>query len=112
MYWKKKYENVFAVKTFERGSSVNAEAIFTAIMANTNESILRKVYSVMSNTTALHTGKISGVNKRLTDFYKSRHHRNIHLLECLFYVNEIYLTHIIAKIEGKKDQEPCKKVHR
>ena len=98
----KKYEKVVAVKTFEKGSSVNAEAVFAAIMENTNESILRKVYSVMSNTTALNTRKASGVNKQLTDFYKSRHHRNIHSLECLFHVNEIYLTHIIAKIEGTK----------
>ena len=82
---------------------MNAESVFTAIMENTNESrpILRKVYSVMSDTPALNTGKISGVNKRLTDFHNCRHHRNIHLLECLFHVNEIYLTHIIAKIEGK-----------
>ena len=90
----KKYEKVVAVKTFERGSSVNAEAVFTAIMENTNLSILRKVYSVTSDTTALNTGKISGVNKRLTDFYKSRHHRNNYSQECLFIISKRSTTRI------------------
>ena len=57
----------------------------------------------MSDTTFLNTGKISGVNKRLTDFYMKYHGKNIHSLECLFHVNEIYLLHIIAKIEDKKN---------
>ena len=56
----------------------------------------------MSDTTSLNTGKMSGVSKRLTDFYKKHHGRNIYSLECLFHVNEIYLKHIIAKIEGEK----------
>ena len=30
------------------------------------------------------------------------HDCNIHSLECLLHVNEIYFTHTIAKIEGKK----------
>ena len=48
----------------------------------------------MSDTTSLNTGKVSGVDKRLTDFYQKYHGRNIHFLECLFHVNEIYLiTH-------------------
>ena len=66
------------------------------------KSILDKVYAVMSDTTALNTGKMSGVNKRLADFYKLHYDRNIHSLECLFYVNKIYFTQAIAKIEGKK----------
>ena len=28
--------------------------------------------------------------------------KNIHSLECLFHMNEIYFTHTIAKIEGTK----------
>ena len=40
---RKKVEKVVAVKTFEKGSSVNAEAVFAAVMENTNESIPRKV---------------------------------------------------------------------
>ena len=99
---KQKYEKDVAVKTFEKGMSVNAESVYDAISGNMSGNVLKKVYSVMSDTTALNTGKISGVNKRLTEFYKFHHRRNIHSLECLFHVNEIYLTHVIAKIEGKK----------
>ena len=69
-----------------------------------DQSILDKIYSVMSDTTALNTGKMSGVNKRLANFYKSHHDRNIHSLECSFRWNEFYFTHAIAKIEGKKKE--------
>ena len=67
-----------------------------------DQSIVDKVYSVMSDTTALNTGKMSGVNMRLADFYKLHRDRNIHSLECLFQVNKIHFAHAIAKIEGKK----------
>ena len=67
-----------------------------------DQSILDKVYSVMLDTRALNTGKMSEVNKRLADFYKLHHDHNIHSLECLFHVNEIYFTHAITKTEGKK----------
>ena len=108
----KKGEKVIAVKMFEQGRSVTAESVFTAIAEHVNQSILDKIYSVMSDTRALNTGKMSGVNKRLVDFYKLHHDRNIHSLECLFHVNEIYFTHAIAKIEAKrKDQELWKMDH-
>ena len=86
----KKCEKVIAVKTFEKGRSVTAESVFTAITEHVDQSSSDRVYLVMSDTTALNTGKISGVNKRLADFYKLYHDRNIHSLECLFHVNEIY----------------------
>ena len=66
----KKKVRVIAVKTFGKGRSATAESVFTAITEHVDQSILDKVYSVMSNTTALNTGKMSGVNKRLADFYK------------------------------------------
>ena len=66
----KKCEKVIAVKTFEKGRSVPAESVFTFITEHVDQSILDKVYSVMSDTTALYTGEMSGVNKRLADFYK------------------------------------------
>ena len=56
----------------------------------------------MLATTSLNTGKVSGVNKCLIDFYKKYHGRNIYSLECLFHANDIYSSHIIAKIEGKE----------
>ena len=77
-----------------------------------DQSILDKVYSVTSYTTALSTGKTCGINKRLADFYKLHHDRSIHSLGCLFHVNKIYFTHAIAKIKVKrKDQELLKTDH-
>ena len=99
---KQKCEKVVAVKTFEKGTSVTAKSVYDAISENMDGNILKKVYSVMSDSTALNTGKLSGVNKRLTEFYKFHHSRNNYSLECLIHVNEIYLTHVIAEIEGKK----------
>ena len=98
----KKCEKVIAMKTFEKGRSVTAESVLTVIAEHVDQSILDKVYSVTSDTTALNTGEMSGVNKRVANFYKLHHDCDIHSLECLFHVNEIYFTHAIAKIEGKK----------
>ena len=70
-----KCEKLIAVKTFEKGRSVTAESVFTAITEHVDQSILDKVYSVMSSITALNTGKMSDVNKRLADFYKLHHDR-------------------------------------
>ena len=58
----------------------------------------------MSDTTALNTGKKSGINKRLLDFFYEHCGRPIHTSECLFHVNEIYMSHVIAKIEGEKER--------
>ena len=89
---------------------MTAESVFTSITEHVDQSISNKVYSVMSDTTALNKGKMSGVNKRLADFYKLHHDRSIHSLECLFHVNEIYFIHAIAKIEGKKKAPGTMKV--
>ena len=81
------------MKTFEKGRSVAAESVFTVITEHVDQSILDKVHSLTSDTTALNTGEMSGVNKRLADFYKLHHDRDIHSLERLFHVNEIYSRH-------------------
>jgi len=96
-----KMEKVIAIKTFEEGASVTSEAIFSTATEQCGH-VLGKVYSVMSDTTALNTGKKTGVNKRLVDFCKQTYGHEVHTLECLFHVNEIYLTHVISKVEGKK----------
>ena len=44
----KKCEKVIAVKTFEKGRSITAESVFTAIAEHVDQSILDKVYSVMT----------------------------------------------------------------
>ena len=56
----------------------------------------------MSDTTALNTGKKNGINKRLVDFFLEHCGRTIHTLESLFHVNEIYMSHVNAKVEGEK----------
>ena len=42
----------------------------------------------MADTTAINTGKKSGVNKRLQDYIMENVGHDIHTLECLFHVNE------------------------
>ena len=55
---------VAAVKTFAKNVSVTAEVVFSAIKQNVNETVLNKVFSVMSDTTSSNTGKVSGVKKQ------------------------------------------------
>ena len=62
---------------------------------------LSKIYSVMSDTTALNTGKKSGINKHFDVFYRNHHYRGAYSLKCLLHVNKIYFTHVIAKVKGK-----------
>ena len=61
----------------------------------------------MSDTTAVNTGKkVAGVNKRLADFYKLRHDRNIYSLECLFHLNKFTVLAPLQKLKAKrKDRE-------
>ena len=54
----------------------------------------------MADTTALNTENFSGVNQLLTEYFNEG--IDIHTLECLFHINEIYLTHVISMTEGKR----------
>ena len=60
-----------------------------------------QVYSMISDTNVLNTGKKSDFSKRLVDFYRHHYDRKVHSLECLYYIHEIYFTYVIAKVEGK-----------
>jgi len=95
-------EKILGIKSFPVGASVTAEVLFKTITEETSSACLKNVYSVMADTTAINTGKKSGVNKRLVDFFNECIGHDIHTLECMFHVNEIYLTHVIAMIEGQK----------
>ena len=53
----KMYESIFAVKSFDKNTSVTAETIFTTITQETCAVQLPHIYSVMADTTALNTGK-------------------------------------------------------
>jgi len=96
----KKSERVIKVKSFPRKISVNSEVLFNAIVESCGD-LLKNVYSVMADTTALNTGKKSGVNKRLEQYFEDNFERGVPVLECLFHVNEIYFKHVIEEIEGK-----------
>ena len=63
--------------------------MFNAITTEACEKLLAEVYSVMADTTAINTGKKSGVNKRLQDYIMENVGHDILTLKCLFHVNEI-----------------------
>ena len=56
----------------------------------------------MEDTPVLNTGKKFGINTRLVEYFNKTIGHDIHTFERLFHVNEIYLTHVISMIEGKK----------
>ena len=56
-------------------------------------------------TTAINTGKKSGVNKRLQDYIMENVGHDIHTLECLFHVNEIHFTHVVSLVGPGMMQE-------
>ena len=97
-----KKESVTAVKSFPSGTSVTSEVLFNTITTEACEKLLAKVYSVMADTTAINTGKKSGVNKRLQVYIMENVGHDIYTLECLFHVNEIYFTHVVSLVEGRK----------
>ena len=69
---------------------------------------INNVFSMMADTTSLNSGENSGVNKRLVDLLNENVGHDIHELECMLNVNEIYFSHVISTIEGKtKVQEQC-----
>ena len=56
----------------------------------------------MADTTSLNTGKKAGVNKRLDDHFSAEVGHDIHTLECMFCVDEIYFDHVVTFVEGMK----------
>ena len=64
------------------------------------ESITELVF-IMADTTVINTGRKSGVNKQLEQFFGLYMWRVIHVLQRLIHVNEIYFNHMIQDIEGK-----------
>ena len=95
-------ESVMLVKSLPKSLSVTAEVIFNTITEEISNTCLQNIYSVMADTTALDTGKKYGINTRLVEYSNKTIGHDIHTLECLFRVSEIYLPHIISVVEGKK----------
>ena len=46
-------------------------------------------------------GEKTGINKRLRDYLDDNFEHDIHSLQCMFHINEIYLSHVIDEVEGK-----------
>ena len=100
---KKMHESVFAVKSFLKEMSVTAETVFNTITREVCSFQLSHIYSVMADTTALNTGKKSGVNARPLKYLNNElGQHDIHTLECMFHTNEIYLSHVISYVDGQK----------
>ena len=95
-------ESVMHVKSIPKTISVTAGVIFNTITEEISNQCLQNVYSVVADTAALNTGKKFGVNTRLAEYFNNTIGHDSHTLECLFHVNEIYLTHVISMVEGKK----------
>ena len=55
------------VKSFQKQTSVTSAAVFNSIIETIDKPLLSRVYSIMADTTAVNTGKKSGVNKRLEE---------------------------------------------
>ena len=87
--------------SFEKTDSANADAVYSTIINMLDSNQLEKMLSVMADTTSLNTGKESGINNRLSVYFKQSVGHDIHLLECQFYINEILLNHVINHVDGK-----------
>ena len=61
-----------AVKSFPAGVSVTAQTVFNAIVTEVCGPCISNVFSIMAYTTSLNSGKKSGVNKRLVDFFSMK----------------------------------------
>ena len=80
-----KVSTLLQVKSFQKETSVTSAAVFNSIIETIDKPLLSRVHSIMTDTTAANTGKKSGVNKRLEEFFKSNIGHQIHFLECLFH---------------------------
>ena len=61
------------VGSFQKETSVTSAAVFNSIIETTDKPLLSRVYSIMADTTAVNTGKKSGVNKRLEEYFQVQH---------------------------------------
>ena len=94
-------DKVVGLKLYLSKTSVNSEAVFHTIIVEVCGGMLNKIYSVMSDTCRVNTGKKTGINKRLRDYLDDNYEHDIHSLGCMFHINEIYLSQVIGKVEGK-----------
>ena len=75
--------------------------VFSAIVSSIGQTQLKKILSVMSDTTSINTGKDKGINTRLAAYFKQEVGHGIHVLECQFHINELLFNHVVKFVEGK-----------
>ena len=64
----KTVDKVVEVKSYLSKTSVNSEAVFHTIIVEVCGEMLGKIYSFMSDTCRINTGKKTGINERLRDY--------------------------------------------
>ena len=97
----KTVDTVVGVKLYLSKTSVNSDEVFHTIIVEVCGGILGKIYSVMSDTCRMNTGKKTGINKRLRDYLDDNFEHDVHSLGCMFHINETYLSLVIDEVEGK-----------
>ena len=93
-------DTAMLLRSIPKTVSVTAEVIFNTITEQISNETFQNVHSVMTDT--LNTGKKFGINIRLEKYFITNIGHDIHTLECMFHLNEIYLTHVISMVEGIK----------
>lgn len=93
-------EELAAVKTFGPGESVTGRNLYRFVKGVFPREVLKKASSFITDTTPVNTGRLNGANTLLRKYLKVRLQRDVHLFECLFHVNELYLKHVITFIDG------------
>ena len=98
-----KVEKFIAIKTFDKEDAITGQQLFSTMTEELfTDSLLDKVQSVLSDTTAVNTGSKKGINTRLREFFKNKMGRDIHPFECLFHVLELNLNHFIKSQQGDR----------
>ena len=62
---------------------------------------MKKTWLIQSDTTALNTSCIQGINVKLQAHVQQNFQHEVHAVQCEFHINELFLGKVIIKIEGK-----------
>ena len=91
------------LRTFEKNASVTAETVYSTLIESLGSTQLKKMRSVIVDTSRMNTGKKKSINSRLAKYMDALDSQEIHVLECQLniHVNEILLNHVIKLIDGK-----------
>ena len=93
-------EHVINLTSFKESKSVTADEVFSTAVNSINQEPLKKVHSVMADT-SINTGDDKRIHSGLAGHFNQVSGHQIHVPECQFYVNEILLSHAIKYTEVK-----------